>query len=101
MASAAGVQTFHVSSGIHPDIVGDYCAKQAINLVRLALLGAVEDNDAETGIEANFWQLYRPLADNWTLLYNSGEQLVDVASGSPNGEWVREEGSYFPYFNIW
>ena len=38
----------------------------------------------------NFWQLYRPLADNWTLLYNSGEQLVDVASGSPNGVWVRE-----------
>ena len=38
LASAAGVQTFHVSSGIHPDIVGDYCAKHAINLVRLALL---------------------------------------------------------------
>ena len=39
----------------------------------------------------NFWQLYRPLADNWTLWYNSGAQFVDVASGSPYGEWVREE----------
>ena len=38
LASAGGVQTFHVSSGIHPDIVGDYCAKHAINLSRLALL---------------------------------------------------------------
>jgi nicotinamide-nucleotide amidase len=39
LASMGGVQTWHVSSGIHPDIVGDYCAKHAINLVRLALLG--------------------------------------------------------------
>ena len=38
LASSGGVQTFHVSSGIHPDIVGDYCAKHAINLARLALL---------------------------------------------------------------
>ena len=38
LASADGVQTFHVSSGIHPDIVGDYCAKHAINMARLALL---------------------------------------------------------------
>ena len=43
LASAGGVEGFHVSSGIHPDIVGDYCAKQAINLVRLELLSnAVE-----------------------------------------------------------
>lgn len=42
LASATDVQTFHVSSGIHPDIVGDYCAKQAINLARLALLGLPE-----------------------------------------------------------
>ena len=41
LASAGGVETFHVSSGIHPDIVGDYCAKHAINLVRLALLSRV------------------------------------------------------------
>jgi hypothetical protein len=39
----------------------------------------------------NFWQLYRPLADSWTLWYNSEEEFVDVASGSPFGEWVQEE----------
>ncbi|MGA2255613.1 MAG: CinA family nicotinamide mononucleotide deamidase-related protein [Thermoguttaceae bacterium] len=38
LAAAAGVKTFHVSSGIHPDIVGDYCAKHAINLARLIML---------------------------------------------------------------
>jgi nicotinamide-nucleotide amidase len=38
LASEAGVQTFHVSSGIHPDIVADYLAKQALNLARLTLL---------------------------------------------------------------
>ncbi len=40
---------------------------------------------------ANFWQLYRPLADNWTLLYNSRGELVDVSTGSPNDVSVREE----------
>jgi nicotinamide-nucleotide amidase len=38
LASAGSVEAFHVSSGIHPDIVGDYCAKQAINLARLELI---------------------------------------------------------------
>ena len=37
LASETGVQTFHGSSGIHPDIVGDYCAKHAINLARLTM----------------------------------------------------------------
>jgi len=41
LAEASAVQTFRVSSGIHPDIVGDYCAKHAINLVRLAMLKQV------------------------------------------------------------
>ena len=38
LASAAGVETFRISSGIHPDIVLDDCAKHAMNFVRLALL---------------------------------------------------------------
>ena len=42
----------------------------------------------------NFWRLYRPLADNWTLLYNAGVELVDVASSSPVGQSVREEDLY-------
>jgi nicotinamide-nucleotide amidase len=38
LAAEGATESFHVSSGIHPDIVGDYCAKHAINLVRLALI---------------------------------------------------------------
>lgn len=37
-ASADEVRTLQVSSGIHPDILMDYCAKHAINLARLALM---------------------------------------------------------------
>jgi predicted ABC-type ATPase len=29
----------------------------------------------------NFWRIYRPLADCWLLLYNSGNRLQDVALG--------------------
>lgn len=39
----------------------------------------------------NFWHFYRPLADNWTLLYNSSAELVDVATGSPNETSVQED----------
>jgi nicotinamide-nucleotide amidase len=38
VASAKGERVLHVSSGIHPDIVADYLAKHAINLLRLELL---------------------------------------------------------------
>ncbi|NQT15679.1 MAG: AAA family ATPase [Planctomycetes bacterium] len=30
----------------------------------------------------NFWNLYRPLADRWVLLYNAGSQPQDVAVGT-------------------
>ena len=39
----------------------------------------------------NFWHIYRPLADSWALLYNSGEEVVDVASGSLTATVVREQ----------
>ncbi len=39
LASDSGVRALRVSSGIHPDIVGEYLAKHAINLLRLELLG--------------------------------------------------------------
>ena len=45
----------------------------------------------------NFWTLYRPLADNWTLLYNSGEELVDVATGTANKMSVEQE-ALFSFF---
>jgi nicotinamide-nucleotide amidase len=39
LASESGVRNLRVSSGIHPDIITDYLAKHAINLLRLDLIG--------------------------------------------------------------
>ena len=39
LASESGERALRVSSGIHPDIVANYLAKHAINLLRLELLG--------------------------------------------------------------
>jgi nicotinamide-nucleotide amidase len=39
LASESGERSLRISSGIHPDIVTDYLAKHAINLLRLELLG--------------------------------------------------------------
>ena len=39
LASESGERALRVSSGIHPDILTDYLAKHAINLLRLELLG--------------------------------------------------------------
>ena len=33
---------------------------------------------------SNFWNLYRLLSDEWSLMYNSGDQPQDVAIGTPN-----------------
>ncbi len=33
--------------------------------------------------KANFWQLYRPLADEWHLYFNGGDSFEMVASGDP------------------
>jgi predicted ABC-type ATPase len=30
----------------------------------------------------NFWQLYGPLADRWTLHYNGSSMIIPVASGA-------------------
>jgi nicotinamide-nucleotide amidase len=39
LASESGVRNLRISSGIHADIVTDYLAKHAINLLRLELIG--------------------------------------------------------------
>ncbi len=42
----------------------------------------------------NFWRLYRPLADHWVLVYNSGNQPVDVAVGTAEDVSVRDAELY-------
>lgn len=43
---------------------------------------------------ANFWWLYRPLADHWLLVYNSGIQPLDVAAGTADDVSVRDAELY-------
>ncbi len=38
----------------------------------------------------NFWNLYRPLADHWLLIYNSGNQPQDVAVGTATDVSIRD-----------
>lgn len=42
----------------------------------------------------NFWRLYRPLADHWVLVYNSGNQPLDVAAGTAEDVSVRDSELY-------
>jgi predicted ABC-type ATPase len=42
----------------------------------------------------NFWRLYRPLADHWVLIYNSGNQPLDVAAGTAEDVTVRDAELY-------
>jgi predicted ABC-type ATPase len=39
----------------------------------------------------NFWHFYRPLADQWSLMYNSGDEVVDVAIGFPTDMLLQDE----------
>ena len=38
----------------------------------------------------NFWNLYRPLADHWLLIYNAGNQPQDVAVGTATNISIRD-----------
>lgn len=42
----------------------------------------------------NFWQLYKPIADEWTIFYNGMEKLVLVASGEKNHFKILDEGLF-------
>lgn len=48
----------------------------------------------------NFWQLYRPLVDHWLLVYNSGNQPLDVAAGTGADVSVRDS-ELFAIFTRW
>ena len=48
----------------------------------------------------NFWRLYRPLADHWLLVYNSGNQPLDVAAGTAADVSVRDAELY-AVFSRW
>jgi hypothetical protein len=39
----------------------------------------------------NFWQIYKNLADNWALVYNSEESFQHVAFGEQNDFLITDE----------
>jgi predicted ABC-type ATPase len=46
---------------------------------------------------ANFWTLYRKIADHWTMLYNVGSSYAEIAFGI-EGEFVVADESLFRQF---
>jgi predicted ABC-type ATPase len=39
---------------------------------------------------ANYWRLYRKIADNWSLIYNAGNGFQTVAIGDMDGYSLRD-----------
>ena len=39
---------------------------------------------------SNFWHLYRPFADEWIVVYNSGDKPLEVAQGRGDEVTVRD-----------
>lgn len=48
----------------------------------------------------NFWRLYRPLADHWLLIYNSGNQPLDVAAGTAEDFTIRDAELYATFIGL-
>jgi len=42
----------------------------------------------------NFWGSYRLLADSWVLVYNGGDSAIDVAVGTGQSIFVRDEQQF-------
>jgi predicted ABC-type ATPase len=46
---------------------------------------------------SNFWHIYREIADQWTMFYNAGDGLVEVAFGIPS-EFTVSDDELFDHF---
>jgi predicted ABC-type ATPase len=49
---------------------------------------------------ANFWGIYRKLADNWVVAYNGGSHLQDVAIGSRVSVAIRDQSLLRLFFRL-
>lgn len=49
---------------------------------------------------ANFWTIYRGMADNWVLLYNGTGRLQDVAAGSKTEVSIRDAMLFNDFLTI-
>lgn len=43
---------------------------------------------------SNFWRVYKNLADVWSLFYNAGDTITQVANGNENGEVILDEARF-------
>lgn len=49
---------------------------------------------------ANFWQLYRQIADDWYVVYNSGGEFRWVASGESNAVVIHDDFAYQAFLQL-
>lgn len=42
----------------------------------------------------NFWHVYKDLADEWSLFYNAGDNIFQVAGGDQIGEIILDEARF-------
>jgi len=49
---------------------------------------------------ANFWRLYRPLADRWSIVYNGRTGKIDVAQSTTDGFKVNDRTTYDLFFKL-
>jgi predicted ABC-type ATPase len=45
----------------------------------------------------NFWHVYRDLADEWSLFYNAGDNIFQVAGGDRRGEIILDEARFIKW----
>lgn len=48
----------------------------------------------------NFWNIYRQIADDWFLVYNSGNDFVDVALGVGDATSIRDEELFSQFLQL-
>lgn len=48
----------------------------------------------------NFWQSYTKLADDWSLFYNTGEKIVQIAEGTSENVVILDEKEYQKWLKL-
>ena len=48
----------------------------------------------------NFWNMYRQIADDWILVYNSGNDFVNVAVGAGDDTSIRDEALFSQFLQL-
>ena len=78
----------------------DFCVRRVEERVRKGGHNVPEEDIRRRFIRSkrNFWDIYRPIADRWLLIYNSGSSFEEVASGQSDSFAVLHE-AFFQVFH--